>query len=50
MEVVKKLYEEPGIVRMKRLERRIEYNDLAKCLNTNVRIESKKLFLVFQSI
>ena len=33
------LYEQPGI---KEIARIIEFNELDKCLNTNLRIESKK--------
>ena len=45
MEVIKKLNEEPGIERMKRIERRIEVNELAKSLNINLRTKSKKTIL-----
>ena len=40
--MIKKLYKEPGI---ERLTRSIELNELAKCLNINLRIESKKTIL-----
>ena len=45
MEVIKKLNKEPGIERMKRIERRIEFNELAKSLNINLRTKSKKTIL-----
>ena len=47
MKVMKKLYEELGI---EGISRRIEFNELAKYLNINLRIESKKLFLLLQNI
>ena len=45
MRVIEKLEEKPKI---KKIARIIELNELAKCLYINLRIESKKLFLVLQ--
>ena len=47
MNIIKELYEERGI---KEIVGRIEFNELAECHNINLRIESKKLFLVLQNI
>ena len=46
-EATEKLEEEPGI---ERIARKMEIHELANDSNINLRIESKKLFLVLQNI